>query len=196
MSYSVKKSKTVSTKNKKKNLKPALILLLIVALAVAGYWFVNRHAKPVSGPIPTSSVKSASTNPVKKSTPAPTTPATSKDKDPAGDQTTPTSDVPLPSAPSGTFVSSHHVSLSNNSTRQEQSACNTIAGATCYIEFSKDGIVKTLTKQVADSNGVVIWNWDVAAADLDAGSWKITAIASSGGVTKSTSDTLNLEVAE
>jgi cytoskeletal protein RodZ len=195
MPYSVKKSKTVSTKNKKKNLKPALILLLVVALAVAGFWVMNRHTKPVSGPIPTTSVKSAA-SPDKKKPAGETTTPTSQDKSAGGDQTNPTSDIPLPSAPSGTFVSSHHVSLSNKSTRQEQSACNTIASATCYIEFSKDGVVKTLPKQVADSNGVVIWNWDVSDAGLDAGSWKITAIASSGGVTKSTTDTLSLEVAE
>lgn len=96
--------------------------------------------------------------------------------------------------PSGTLVSNHRPSLSSSSLSGEQSVCNTSPGASCYIEFTKGNEVKKLPVQTTDSNGSTYWTWDVGQAGLGAGSWKITAVASLSGQTKTFDDSLTLDV--
>ena len=51
--------------------------------------------------------------------------------------------------------------------------------------------------QTADPNGFVSWNsWKLQDIGLSAGSWKIQAIASLNGQTKTASDALDLVVAQ
>lgn len=96
-------------------------------------------------------------------------------------------------SPYGSFVSNHHIPL-GSSPVIEQSTCNTNPGAACYIKFSKDGVVRNLATQTTDASGVTSWTWDVQQAGLTQGSWQITAIASLGSQTKTTNDSLNLEI--
>lgn len=95
--------------------------------------------------------------------------------------------------PTGSFVSNHFPGK-NGSPTTEQSVCNTQPGANCYIEFSKDGTIKKLSSQTADSSGSVYWNWDVKDAGLDTGSWQITAVASLNGQVKTAKDAMLLEI--
>jgi hypothetical protein len=41
---------------------------------------------------------------------------------------------------------------------------------------------------------LVVWNWDTKDADFSSGQWKIIAVASLNGQTKSTSDPSPLEI--
>lgn len=97
--------------------------------------------------------------------------------------------------PSGTLVSNHRPSLSGGSSpSSEQSVCNTSSGAVCYIQFEKGNEVKKLPAQNTDSNGSAYWTWDISQAGLSVGSWKITAVATKGGETKTFSDSLTMDV--
>jgi len=96
--------------------------------------------------------------------------------------------------PSGDFVSNHDPG-ENDSQLIETSVCNTTAGATCQITFTKDGVTKSLPAQVTDRGGSTYWdNWAPSDVGLTAGSWKIQAVASLNGQTKSASDAIPLVV--
>lgn len=101
-------------------------------------------------------------------------------------------------APSGDFVSNHSPNLSGSpAPNTETSVCNTTPGASCKITFTKSGVTKSLPAQTADPNGFVSWNsWKLQDIGLSAGSWKIQAIASLNGQTKTASDALDLVVAQ
>ncbi|MBI3624229.1 hypothetical protein HY218_01205 [Candidatus Saccharibacteria bacterium] len=97
--------------------------------------------------------------------------------------------------PSGTFVSNHHPNISGSpAPSTEQSVCNTSPGARCTITFTKGNSTKSLNSQVADATGATYWTWDVKDAGFTPGSWQITAVATLGDQTLSTSDSLTLEV--
>jgi hypothetical protein len=151
---------------------------------------VNSKTIPYSVP-----AQSNKTSSPKTSTPN-TTPTTTSNLPANSSQTSTSETQALTVPPSGTFVSNHKPSLSGSTTpSEEQSTCNTIPGASCYIEFTNSSNqTKTLPAQIADGSGSVLWNWDVQQAGFTTGQWQITAIASLGGVTKSTTDSLYLEV--
>ena len=92
-----------------------------------------------------------------------------------------------------TFVSNHSPGQ-NGSGTAEQSVCNTTPGATCFIEFTNGDAKKQLEVKPADSNGSVIWNWDITSSGLSSGSWKVRAVASLGGQTKTVDDERQLVV--
>jgi hypothetical protein len=100
---------------------------------------------------------------------------------------------PLALSSAQTLVSNHHPG-ENGSPTTEQSACQTTPGATCYIEFTQAGLTRKLDAKIADSNGLGVWNWDTKDADFSSGQWKIIAVASLNGQTKSTSDPSPLEI--
>lgn len=93
-------------------------------------------------------------------------------------------------APYGSFVSNHHASLSS----QEESACVTSPGATCYIEFISGNSTEKLDSKTTGSDGSIYWNWKASDIGLYKGSWQIKATASLNGQTKSTTDQIPLEV--
>lgn len=99
-------------------------------------------------------------------------------------------------APSGVFVSSHHVSLSGPTA--ESSVCNTTPGAACIIRFTdtSSGTVKELRSQQTDAGGATYWSWKTSDVGLGIGVWKVEAIASLGTQTKTTADALNLEITQ
>ena len=98
-------------------------------------------------------------------------------------------------APLGDFVSDHHPNLSGSpAPNLINSTCTTTPGATCQIEFTKDGVTKKLPSEVTDEGGSAYWSWKLQDINLTAGSWQIKAIAVLGGSTKTTVDALPLEV--
>ncbi|HET7529301.1 MAG TPA: hypothetical protein VFJ84_03700 [Candidatus Saccharimonadales bacterium] len=96
-------------------------------------------------------------------------------------------------APWGNFISNHHPGQ-NGAPTTESSACNTTPGATCYIKFTNGSQTRFLDTKVADSQGAVIWTWDVKSAGFSAGSWQVSAVASLGGQTKTAADATPLVI--
>lgn len=96
--------------------------------------------------------------------------------------------APLP----GNFVSNHHAKTSDSLT----STCTTTPGATCQITFTKDGVTQSLPAETTDAGGSAYWNnWRPVDYSLDAGSWKVQAIATLGSQKLTTDDALSLEIA-
>lgn len=99
--------------------------------------------------------------------------------------------------PTGSFVSNHHPNLSGSPAPNTMSSvCNTTPRATCKITFTKDGSTKELPAHTVDANGSAYWNWKLQDIGLTAGTWKITAVASLNGQTKTASDAMDLVVAQ
>lgn len=94
--------------------------------------------------------------------------------------------------PTGVFVSNHRPGHGGDIL---QSTCNTTPGSMCEIVFTKGSIVKSLPPQQTDQGGSAYWFWSLQDLGLEEGSWKITAKATLGSQTKSTTDPIPLEVA-
>lgn len=101
-------------------------------------------------------------------------------------------------APTGNFVSNHRPNLSGSPAPNVlTSVCNTTPGAYCQISFSMNGITKDLPKEKTDSGGAAYWNnWSIQNIGLQVGSWKITAIATLSGQSKTASDPMLLVIKE
>ncbi|HVV25583.1 MAG TPA: hypothetical protein VHC21_00935 [Candidatus Saccharimonadales bacterium] len=97
--------------------------------------------------------------------------------------------------PTGEFISNHSPNLSGSpAPNTESSVCNTTPGATCQITFTMDSTTRSLPAKTADANGSVFWSWNLQSVGLTAGSWKVQAIASQNGQTKTASDAMLLVV--
>jgi len=181
-----------------KRLNKRLILTLLVsgALLVAlfvSYEIYQSHKRQKRVVIPSSSpVSNATTNPKPSDKQVTQSTQPSTNSTPTTQKSTTATTGATPIVPSGQFVSNHSPGGSNPTT--EQSVCNTTAGASCYIQFTKDSIVKKLDSQVTDANGTTIWNWDVKAAGLTAGSWHISAVATLNGQAVSAQDSQTMEI--
>jgi hypothetical protein len=168
-----------------------LCLILVAAILLSAYLLSTHNSKQstASGEIKATMPSEQTTG--KKSAATTSTPA----PDSAKNGSSSSSAAVIKDPPTGTFVSNHHPSLAGTSRpSSEQSTCVTVPGATCYIQFTKGDIVKTLPTKTADSDGSVIWNWDVSTAGFTEGTWKITAVAQAGGKTFEATDSMNLEV--
>jgi hypothetical protein len=100
-------------------------------------------------------------------------------------------------APSGDFVSNHRPNLSGSPAPNIiSSVCTTTPGATCTINFTKDGVTKSLTSQTTDRGGSSYWNWTLQEVGISSGTWKIQALATLNGKSKSTNDALDLVVSQ
>lgn len=188
------------TKNARRLSSRAVALIVVAAIVVAGgiaayayHSHQQRQAEIGSKVIPATADTNSSDSKDQSST---TSPGNTDKNGPAESPATPSSNQTLSQAPSGTFVSNHYPSISGKPTPSAmQSTCNTDPGASCYIAFTnKSGQTKTLQKQTAGANGVVIWNWDVKTAGFTPGEWAITATATLNSSSKSTTDSLKMEV--
>lgn len=95
-------------------------------------------------------------------------------------------------APTGTFISSHHL---NSVADSASSSCTTTPGATCQITFTQNGVTKSLSEQTTDAGGATYWGpWRPQDYGLTAGTWTVTAVAKVGSHTLSTKDALQLEI--
>jgi len=179
--------------------KYPLVAAVIVALAVGLYAIFGHHNKGISlipSTVPSNSTGTNQQNQNPPSTRSPSSSPTTGSSQPTKSAQTIGNSQTLV-APTGTFVSNHHPSLSGSTNPSgEQSVCITSVGASCFIEFTntKTGVVKQLKDEAVDNNGTAYWNWDVKTAGLSQGEWRITAVATLNGDTKSTSDQLLLEV--
>lgn len=174
--------------------KPWRALLVFVILAttlsvleITNTTYIFHKQKAVSGVVPTTPISN------KPSVPSGATTTSNKGQSstPVSQNTT-TSSAELV-APWGLFVNNHSRGLSA-SVSSEISACNTTAGASCYIEFKQGNVTKTLAAQIADSSGIASWSWDVSKAGLTVGQWQISATATLGGKTLTTQDPLALDI--
>lgn len=185
-----------ATKQKKysKFKRPLAVALAVVIILILAFWVWERHSsfsKKASSIIPStasSSSKSGSgsgqaqpqsqagSSSAKNSAPAPA--STSPDNGPA------------PQKPYGDFVSTHSPSSADTIV----SVCNTTPRASCYIEFTNNGVTKKLSTVTTDGSGGANWTWKLSDAGLTKGDWKITAVSSLNGKIASTSDPLALKV--
>jgi hypothetical protein len=170
-----------------------ILLICILELTDVTHFFHEKKAvsstitKASSAPPSSSSSSDQADDSTATPSQTPSNPGSTKDTSPTADPNAPLT------APYGTFVSNHRVSKESGTS--EDSVCLTTPGASCTITFTKDDAVKTLAAGTADSNGAVFWNkWDVKQAGLTNGSWTINATATLGGQSKSTKDSLTLEV--
>lgn len=172
-----------------------LLLSVVVILVVAALIIFPRHKKTVTT-IPSTKPSTTTARQGSDKQTASVSPSSSTSTRASDKSTTPSSSTNSTLAePFGTFVSNHKPNLDGSpAPSQEQSVCNTTPRATCYIQFSKDGMIKKLEAQVTDPNGAVYWTWDVKQSGFTQGSWQITAIASLDGQTKTVNDVLLLEV--
>ncbi len=177
--------------NKKSLLIGAAGLIVIVAILELSNTthFFHKQSVPLVIPAHTNSGKPISTNSA-----SPNTPTVS----------TPQDNTPLPAdvtnhtliVPTGTFVSNHFPGQNGSSTA-EASVCNASPGATCYIKFTNvaTGETTQLASQIADAHGTTSWYWDVDHdAHLTTGQWKVEAVATLGGQTRTAADALNLTI--
>lgn len=116
----------------------------------------------------------------------------------SSDQPTPTPDSNItPTTPMGTFVSNHRPNLSGSPAPNTiASTCSTTPGSECTIEFTKDGVTKSLPRKVVDANGNTSWDWKLQDIGLTVGEWQITAVASNGNNIVKASDSMPLIVGE
>lgn len=174
------------------NFLPASVILVgsIVVLSFIWHWFTNDNSNPSLGTSNTTPKATSIDKAIKK--PAGTTTESSGPKNPTASGTS-------SSSPSGTLVAPYRVTYASNHTPTsagdtELSSFTTTPGASCRIEFTKEGVIRSLQTKPADSNGTVVWYWKPSQVGLTAGSWKITAVATLNGQTKSSSDLILLQV--
>lgn len=162
-------------------------------LVVVGTLIVRAHYYPHTNKVAKSTSSSSQSTPSVTSTPAnPAQPGDSKN--PVAGGATNTSNGAL-SPPSGNFVSNHSPNLNGSpAPSHEESVCNTSPGASCQILFTQNDITRELPAQVTDRAGSTYWSWDLRDIGLTQGEWHIRARATLNGQTKTTDDTLSLQV--
>ena len=177
------------------NRKKSIILIVLVIIAVSVVIFnTYRNPKAISGKIKTlqqdttiSQGKSSVTQPKSVSIKG-----SHQDTSISSNASNADTSAPL-IAPYGALVSNHRPGQ-NGGNAIEQSECITTPGAICIIQFTQNGVTKTLADQTTDSTGTTIWTWDANKAGLTSGDWQITATAKLGSQIKSTIDKLSLEI--
>lgn len=170
------------------------LALIITVLELTNVTHLFHEQKATSSTIPaTSNNNSANPSPSSDSNGATPSPAPTPTPPPETPKSSGTVATLL--EPSGTFVSNHQPNLDGDPRpAQEQSTCTTTPGASCSIIFTQGDITKTLEAKTADANGNVIWNWDIKSAGFSTGAWKIKAVATLNGQSKSASDAQDLVV--
>lgn len=198
--YAVNTNKNkINNSSKNRSIAKYLLIILPVAFLIIGacVFFYNNQSEGSD----TINAKSPNKSSISNPSDTPNEVADNATSDQSSDKTVAGSGassdtITVTSQPTGSFVSNHKPSLSGKDgvPSSMQSACNTNPGATCTIRFVKDNTVKTLPAKIADSYGVVLWDWDVNKSGFEVGSWQIIAVASGGGQEKTTTDSINLEV--
>jgi hypothetical protein len=173
----------------------ALFALVGVVLLVAVLEFTNQthffHKRSIAV-IPSTPDGKSSTAQTTTSASSPSQPPGSTGSQKRGGVVTTTTLA----EPFGTFVSNHTPGKDGAPTHEE-SVCNTTPGASCYVQFAKGDAIRKLDAQVVDSTGAAYWSWDVNDAKgvgLTTGSWKVSAVATLDGQTKTSNDVIPLEI--
>lgn len=182
--YNIKNTSPVKPGNRKL-LWWLLGLVLVAGIGFAIYKYTRPDKKPIEVIQSTSQLTPQSGHYDSE--------ASSSNSDKSTVSTTNNSTIVNLAVPSGTFVSSHHVSLSD--TGVIASTCNTTPGAKCSISFTdKNGEVRYLPEATADKKGTAYWTWTAKGAKLTTGNWKISATAKAGSQSKTATDPQQLEV--
>jgi hypothetical protein len=171
----------------------ALFAILGIAVLVAGASIVATHKVQKTTMVPSSGTQktdTAKTSGTSQAISSPPSASTASDTQPS------TSSSPPPQSPNGSFVSSYQVGING----QEQSACNTTAGASCSITFTMGSISKSLpATQVTSSaknpqGAYATWSWEPSGIGLTAGSWSVSATATLNDQSATTKSNIQLEV--
>jgi cytoskeletal protein RodZ len=173
-----------------KNHRILFILIIVILISIGTIIFITSNNKSK-----VSTAKIGIThNPVNTSS------STTSTQSPANNSvdSSPNKNPSAPQAPSGNFISSYSANLNT----QEQSECDTTAGATCTISFTNNGTTKSLpatqaTASPKNPNGAFAsWNWQPSALGLTPGSWTVSATATLNGQSIVTKSSLLLELAQ
>jgi cytoskeletal protein RodZ len=194
-----------SRKQLKKRLRIIVPIALLIVIGLGLYWLIK--------PAPQKTLTSQSASNEQAGKPAavasnPTNTSTSPNPNPnvpGGTTGSGVSSQAVLVAPTGTFVNNHGANSAYPVTTDtnEASTCTTTPGASCDIQFTNtvSGSVEDLgaltlpaTGSGNLSSGSVSWQWTPSGKGLSSGTWKITAIATLDGQSKSTTDQLNLTV--
>lgn len=187
-------TKTISTKHPKQAVVLAVLILILLLIAGAILYVrgsENRTKAENTAQTGSQSTKgeAGSSKGAQSSSQADT--ETTNDTQPGDAKSTIDGTAGALLAPSGNFVSAHHVP----GNQQISSVCNTTPGATCKIEFSQGTITKSLPAETADKGGSAYWNaWSPDSIGLSAGTWNIKATSTLNGASQSAVDALPLEV--
>lgn len=135
---------------------------------------------------PTTSGGSATTSP----------PATSAASGDDGDTTSNAPSGPLPDVPTGSFLSSHRLSVSGDGglPTDARSVCHTSPGATCVIDFTMGGTTKSLAAQPVDASGTTAWDWSPSDIGLTPGHWEVRIVAENAAGRQSVDEAIGLDV--
>ena len=177
--------------NKKKHIIVIASIVALAAISVGVWWLMPRTLTTTTGS--SSSTGSTSAKDSSASTTNSTGPTSEAN---TSSETTSIDSSVTPIAPSGTFVSNHRPKLSASNQGSLESTCSTTPGATCQIEFSQSGTVKTLPAKTVDSSGNTSWTWSLQDVGITAGEWSVRAIATNGSRTSSSQDALSMVVSE
>jgi hypothetical protein len=171
-----------------KNKKILILLAAVAILAVGSALYVKasqKKATPSPGQTSTQDTTTHAGPATDQSTKSPQTPTPTSVSTP---------DHPITSSlakPIGPNDNTGSVSLSGAT--MMESTCRSVAGASCYIQATKDTqvIIVSQTKTIGgDADGVVL-DWD--ANQLSVGTWSISAVAAKDG-SKAVSDPQTLKV--
>lgn len=129
-------------------------------------------------------------------------PTTTPDTEAPGDTTAPTTTPddtthagPPPDTPTGTFLSTHRLSISGEGVPAEaRSVCTTSVGATCVIEFTNGQETRTLGPTEVDASGNATWNWSPSNIGLTPGEWAVRVTATNAAGSTSVDEAIGLEV--
>lgn len=173
--------------------------IIAVVLAAVGVWTDRRHAPAAASTQSTVTTHpitdkfKAAENPAQSST-TNSNPSSSSSSTSSTAQTNPNTTL---QKPFGNFVSNYSPNLSGRPhPNSEVSVCNTTPGAKCDIQFTSNGVTKNLGAMTTDSSGAAYWSWTLQGIGLYKGSWTVTAVASLGSLTQTTTSSATLEVSE
>ena len=169
----------------KRPAKTGLIFIVLLVLLGGGYWhFVHKTVRVVQLPAKTTTEKISTPSSAASSAPS------QKAASPQGGSAASAAPTDV-TAPSGSFVSNHQPSTTAD---QEQSLCSTTIGAKCSISFTKGSSVIKLEAQQTDDNGSTTWDWTPSQLGLSSGSWSVSATATAGSNSATTTDPRALDI--
>lgn len=176
----------------KRSYLPFIIVAVVLLLIVLGLFFYGTDHLPFWQRTSQPAVIHTTANNNTKGEPPTKTQSdqtTTQSEDNAKNDTNPTAGALI--EPTGNFVSAHHVQASTPVT----STCITTPGASCQINFTKDGVTKSLPAETTDAGGNAYWNnWQPQYYGLATGTWTVTAVATLGTQTLSATDATPFEV--
>jgi hypothetical protein len=172
-----------------------LAVAIVIVLAVLELTNVIHllHKSPLPPVIPVDTSQAGKTDSSQPTAVQPSPPPSDKTtgnigstKSESGSTAEPDNNLAL-KPPFGSFVSNHDPGANGSPTREE-SVCITTPGATCYIKFTNGTSTTKLPQKITNDEGVASWSWDVKDANFTKGEWKITAVATLSGKSKTSED--------